>query len=76
MYPKVLHDAYSKPFRGTFADDFLAFLSQTDEDVRRGKRLVYAKALPVVQSSGTGKSRLLTEVSTFYNGRTFDRPCV
>jgi len=67
MYPKVLHKAYSKPFRGTFADDFLAHLSQLDQDIQRKKISVYAKALPVVQSSATGKSRLLTEVSTFYN---------
>jgi len=67
MYSKVLRDAYTKPFRSTFAEDFLAHLSQLDEDVWRRKISVYAKAIPVVQSSGTGKSRLLTEVSTFYN---------
>jgi ABC-type lipoprotein export system ATPase subunit len=38
------------------------FLLKADEEVQRNEKILYAKMVSVVQSSGTGKSRLLTEV--------------
>jgi hypothetical protein len=61
----VLQEAYNTPFRGNVAEDFLKFLSKQDEGIRDGEINAYAKALSVVQSSATGKSRLLTQVSIF-----------
>lgn len=57
-----LHDAYSKPFRGQAAQDFVAFLLKADAEAQRNEKFLYAKMITVVQSSGTGKSRMLTEV--------------
>ncbi|KAF8325743.1 hypothetical protein F5887DRAFT_1289437 [Amanita rubescens] len=54
--------AYSKPFVGNAATDFVKFLHDTDNDIRSNKLLAYAKIISVLQSSGMGKSRMLTEV--------------
>lgn len=57
-----MSEAYNKPFVGNGALDFVDFLLRSEADVRSGKNLTYAKAVSVLQSSGTGKSRTLTEV--------------
>lgn len=58
----MLTGAYNTPYVGSAAQDFLDYLRQCEEKVRGSKVILYAKALSVVQSSGTGKSRMLTEV--------------
>jgi len=62
FYFQVLRDAYNKPFRGKVADDFVDYLIKTDGAMDH--EFTYAKAVAVVQSSGTGKSRMLNEVCT------------
>jgi len=52
-------------FIGDTAFDFVKYLERIDCDERMNKIALYAKAISVVQSSGTGKSRILTEVFTF-----------
>ena len=60
FYFQVLRDAYNKPFRGKVADDFVNYLDKTNGAMNH--QYIYAKAVAIVQSSGTGKSRMLTEV--------------
>jgi hypothetical protein len=55
-----LTKAYAKPFIGVSAQNFLEYLKNGEKTT--GGRALYAKAVSVVQSSGTGKSRMLTEV--------------
>jgi len=62
FYFQVLRDAYKKPFRGKVADDFIDYLDKTNRAMNH--EFIYAKAVAIVQSSGTGKSRMLTEVCT------------
>lgn len=57
---QVLQHAYTQPFRGQNAIRFLDYLLETDASVRGGQ-IIYAKSVSIVQSSGTGKSRMLTE---------------
>jgi hypothetical protein len=61
----VLDVAHTTPFVGTAATDFLEFLHRTDEDIQGDKFVAYAKTISVLQSSGMGKSRMLTEVRPF-----------
>jgi hypothetical protein len=61
---QVLHRAYTQPFRGQNATQFLDYLLETDASVRGGQ-VIYAKSVSIVQSSGTGKSRMLTEARFF-----------
>ncbi|KIM44537.1 hypothetical protein M413DRAFT_25012 [Hebeloma cylindrosporum] len=58
---RPLKTAYATPYRGHFAEDFLATLSELDEEIQNGEKTVYAKARSLTQSSAAGKSRLLTE---------------
>ena len=62
--PIALTKAYATPYVGTAASDFIKYIR--DREAEQDPQL-YAKAIPVVQSSGTGKSRMLSEVrlSTF-----------
>ncbi|KAF8806748.1 hypothetical protein BYT27DRAFT_7223930 [Phlegmacium glaucopus] len=60
----ILDVAYNKPFVGNAAIDFVTFLDNTDNRIRYGKLQVYAKIISVLQSSGMGKSRMLTEVGS------------
>jgi hypothetical protein len=62
---QVLRHAYTQPFRGQNATQFLNYLLETEASVRGGE-VVYAKSVSIVQSSGTGKSRMLTEARFFY----------
>jgi hypothetical protein len=59
---KVLGNAYTQYFIGEYATKFINHLEQADGKVDRNELNLYAKAISVVQSSGTGKSRMLTEV--------------
>ncbi|KAF8525518.1 hypothetical protein BU17DRAFT_62670 [Hysterangium stoloniferum] len=52
---------YITPFIGDTATNFIEYLKRTDDEVRTNKEIIYTKAIPVVQSSGTGKLRMLTE---------------
>ena len=61
---QVLYHAYTRPFRGQNATQLLAYLLATDASVRAGQ-VVYTKSISIVQSSGTGKSRMLTEARFF-----------
>ncbi|KAF8501239.1 hypothetical protein BU17DRAFT_72018 [Hysterangium stoloniferum] len=51
----ITHHTYILDYRKSLQS------SKTDDEVRTNKEIIYAKAIPVVQSSGTGKSRMLTE---------------
>ena len=62
--PTVLERAFKIPFLGNAANDFVAYLHSVDADVLSDQKILYAKAFSVIQSSGTGKSRMLTEVQS------------
>ncbi|KAF8327857.1 hypothetical protein F5887DRAFT_924568 [Amanita rubescens] len=58
-----LGKAYTQQFIGDFATKFIKHIERADlADQTMEERPLYAKAISVVQSSGTGKSRMLTEV--------------
>jgi len=57
-----LTKAYGASFIGDTAVDFVKYLERIDDEERTNTKQIYAKVIPVVQSSGTGKSRMLTEV--------------
>jgi hypothetical protein len=59
-----LDAAYSKPFLGNTATDFVDSLN-TGNDIRHDNLGIYARAISILQSSGMGKSRLLTEVRLY-----------
>ena len=59
---KVLGNAYTQDFVGDSTTKFIKHLEQADGKEDRNELNLYAKAISVVQSSGTGKSRMLTEV--------------
>ena len=65
----MLDVAYNTPFIGNAATDFVNFLLRTDEDIRFNNLAIYTKAISVIQSSGTGKSRMLTEVRSCSTAR-------
>ena len=54
--------AYNTPFVGDIATNFVTYLRQMDGEVQVNMRQLYARAIAVVQSPGTGKSHMLTEV--------------
>ena len=55
---------YKTPFMGVAAANFLAQLHKHEKDAQSVRSVIYAKVVSVVQSSGTGKSHMLTEVSS------------
>lgn len=57
-----LVEAYKTPYLGDASRCFCQELLTADENARLRDSPLYAKVMPVVQSSGTGKSRMLTEV--------------
>ena len=61
-----LTKAYGASFIGDTAVYFVKYLERIDNEERTNKKQLYAKAVPVVQSSGTGKSRMLTEVCSVF----------
>jgi len=62
--PSGLAKAYNAQFIGNAAINFIRHLEILDEAMSTDQK-VYAKAISVVQSSGTGKSRMLTEVCPY-----------
>jgi hypothetical protein len=62
-----LGSAYTQDFIGDSATDFIERLERADvEEEGNQEKPLYAKAISVVQSSGTGKSRMLTEVCSCF----------
>jgi hypothetical protein len=67
--PLELSAAYNRPFLGKTATDFVNSLLKTGDNIRRDNLPTYARAIYILQSSGTGKSRLLTEVRIYFMGK-------
>jgi hypothetical protein len=67
--PLELSAAYNRPFLGNTATDFINSLLNTGDDIRHDSLPIYARAISILQSSGTGKSRLLTEVRLYSIGK-------
>ncbi|KAG2140084.1 hypothetical protein DEU56DRAFT_798548 [Suillus clintonianus] len=59
-----LYDSFSRPYVGKAVDGFYEYLKDNNIKFRGGgiSRPYYAKFCSIVQSFGTGKSRLLTEL--------------
>ena len=64
LLPTVLADAYEQPFIGDAPDVFIKHLTRLEES--RATEVFYAKVVNVIQSSGTGKSRMLSEVGQVF----------
>lgn len=66
---KGLGEASTQDFIGDFATDFIKVLEQADniEQERNGAKPLDARAMFVVQSSGTSKPCMLTEVSIYFS---------
>ena len=60
LHPTAIEGAWTSPFRGIGAELFRLGLYQMNKD--RGKKL-YANFVPIIQSSGMGKSRLVDETA-------------
>ncbi|KIL60391.1 hypothetical protein M378DRAFT_26527 [Amanita muscaria Koide BX008] len=60
-----LSDAYNTPFLGLSAKNFIDYLETVDYEVQLDQIRLYSKSVAVVQSSGTGKSRMLTETGNY-----------
>jgi hypothetical protein len=65
LSPTELDEAYNKPFIGSAAIDFVKFLPDIDDGIQGNTIKAYAKVISVLQSSGTGKSRMLIEVRPY-----------
>ena len=57
---------YETPFVGNTATDLVDYLKLLEVEIKIRRVIPYAKAFTVVQASGTGKSRLLTEVCSVF----------
>jgi hypothetical protein len=57
---------YKTPFVGNAATDLVDYLKFLEVEIQMRRVIPYAKAFPVVQASGTGKSRMLTEVCSAF----------
>ena len=57
-----LETFYNTPFLGDTAKNLVDYLGFLEREIATHRMVPYAKAFSVVQSSGTGKSRMLTEV--------------
>ncbi|KAI6042392.1 hypothetical protein EDC04DRAFT_2892069 [Pisolithus marmoratus] len=65
----VLYKAFTSPYHGKAADAFCEYLERNNAEfpyipLRGGPHKYYGKFCSIVQSSGTGKSRLLFELRT------------
>ncbi|KAI6032504.1 hypothetical protein EDC04DRAFT_2230603 [Pisolithus marmoratus] len=62
----LLHRAFTSPYRGPVVEAFCKYLERNNEEfgsyVSDGVPMFYGKFCSIVQSSGTGKSRLLFEL--------------
>ena len=73
---RLTTDSFLKDFKqefiGDFATEFINHIKQADLiDEKLEDIPLYAKAISVVQSSGTGKSRMLTEVCTCFGWQCY-----
>ena len=69
---KGLGKAYAQRFIGDSATEFIKHIERADvADQRTSTRPLFAKIISVVQSSGTGKSRMLTEVCTRFGCKCY-----
>ncbi len=59
--------AFQDPYRGSAVDGFYNYLKDNDRKFDYDNQY-YAKFCNIVQSSGTGKSRLMCEVRASYLG--------
>ncbi|KAG2344166.1 hypothetical protein BDR05DRAFT_195947 [Suillus weaverae] len=61
---EFLYDSFVRPYIGEAVDGFYEYLKNNHTKFKGGGRLrpYYAKFCSIVQSSGTGKSRLMTEL--------------
>jgi len=57
---------YKTPFFGNTATDLVDYLKNLEVEIQMRHVIPYAKAFPVVQASGTGKSRMLNEVCSAF----------
>ena len=72
LISKGLGKAYTQQFIGDFSTKFIKHIERADlADETMEERPLYAKAISVVQSSGTGKSRMLTEVCTCFSWQRY-----
>ncbi|KAG0702724.1 hypothetical protein DFH29DRAFT_920145 [Suillus ampliporus] len=62
--PDFLYNSFVRPYVGNAVDGFYEYLKNNNDKFRGGgfTRPYYAKFCSIVQSSGTGKSRLMTEL--------------
>jgi len=58
-----LYGSFGRPYIGEAVDGFFDYLASNNKKFSEAERLYYGKFCSIVQSSGSGKSRLLTEVS-------------
>lgn len=63
-----LDATYSTLFLGNTATNFVDSL-KIGNDIHYNNLVIYARAISVLQSSGMGKSHLLTDVSLYSIGR-------
>ena len=54
---------FAQPFHGTRVDALIHFTCTADAYVNASPDAIYAKTFPILQSSGTGKSRLAVQLS-------------
>ncbi|KAG2114169.1 uncharacterized protein F5147DRAFT_678222 [Suillus discolor] len=59
---EILYDSFSSPYIGRAADSFYEYLTNNNIDFRTSSKSYYGKFCSIVQSSGTGKSRLILEL--------------
>jgi hypothetical protein len=58
-----LRTAYAAPFHGKGPANFLAYISE----ITKSKATLYSNTIPVVQGSGTGKSKTMTMVGNSHS---------
>jgi hypothetical protein len=58
-----LYGSFVRPYIGEAVDSFFDYLTSNNKKFSEASRPYYGKFCSIVQSSGSGKSRLLTEVS-------------
>lgn len=61
------HESFRRPYVGEAVEGFFEYLASNNKKFsEKSSRPYYGKFCSIVQSSGTGKSRLLTEVRLVY----------
>lgn len=59
---EILYDSFSSPYIGLAAISFYEYLKNNNIEFRTSSKSYYGKFCSIVQSSGTGKSRLILEL--------------